>query len=921
MELLPKYLNELQDSNKMKRCAAYKRVHELVGSGKDELTEDDEFSIIRACLKGFEDSSERAREEAVRITTELLSDQNANVLDWVLPSVVTRIGIVPVAEESEEIRLLLLRLGTTCMTCFPHDIGPRNYIDFFQVLLENCFRDPFPDLKKEACKAACQLCAIEPKQVKAITVPLAKAVKSACLMHKHSAVRAEAANTLAVLFRCGASEVLKDGKDEAENRTTASELFVLCNDHSEPVRLAVLDILSCALLDIKERVEMHPKYLPHLLLLVTDPFDAVRARAREILERVGQLYLMDNEDNRIDMASRRVTMKDIEWYGDDEYPSMALTSAAAHKYDLFASRPSLGARYVVADSVRAFLDRILADVTAVDWVIPFSTNNRKVVALKLLWTTIYFCEKSSVQFTERVLSAVYKAFADELPAVKDEAALCIEVLGKFLVPDQYLPFLIAKPQAASPAAAAATSSTTGAADATYEDTAIVQKSRNKTVILTSVEEVAGPAPTLFSTAAVTVKCSILRTLTFLIAGSKDKLTGVHATRITQAVTANDLVECENEPLLLALLDTMQHIFLVFVEKGFMASPQQPLPESILNDAKQRTLDSIALYALLRIKSADIPSVQVKASDAIAALSSVVTGSATGIYTLHVARLLTRYGAGMPVSAFSDLVLNAESVSTLGGVLANIFVSRLAEINFAVKVTEELRYLTVLERLLWNKTVAFQPSEVQELLRAIILPLATFQPGNTAHLFRKVAVNCLCAVVDPSYRDALQPQLEESNCALSIKLINAWCSASDADDGEMRLVCMSVLHNVSALPMVTGSAHEIAQSVLLRFDDSNELVRLRTSAELLKTLESSSSGTSPFVLDEVSSQMVPLVKKMLIYLDDTEESVGIRPVLTAVLKKLGDISPNIVVDLTRSALERHEEKQYCRDILQYLEAKY
>jgi dynein assembly factor 5, axonemal len=920
MELLPKYLNELQDPNKMKRCAAYKKTHELVSSHKDELTEDEAFTIIRACLKGFEDSSERAREEAVRITTELLPGQTASILDWVLPSVVTRIGIMPVAEESEEIRLLLLRLGTACMTCFPHDIGPRNYIDFFQVLLENCFRDPFPDLKKEACKAASQLCEIEPKQVKVITVPLAKAVKNACLMHKHSAVRAEAANTLSVLFRCGAAEVLKD-KDELDNRTTASELFVLCNDHSEPVRLGVLGILSCALLDIKERVEMHAKYLPHLLLLVTDPFDAVRARARETLDRLGQLYMMDNEDNRIDLASRRVTMKDIEWYGDDEYPCMtALTSPAAPKYDLFNTRPSLGARYVVADAVRGFLDRVLADVTAVDWVIPFSTNNRKVIALKLLWTTIYFCEKSSVQFTERVLSAVYKAFADELPTVKEEAALCIEVLGKFLVPDQYLPFLIAKPQAV----AAVTAPPAAVADDAYEDTTIVQKSRNKTVILTSVDEVTGPNPTLFSTAAVTVKCSILQTLSFLIEGSKDKLTGAHATRIMQALTANELIECENEPLLLALLTTMQSIFAVFVEKNFMASPEQPLPQSILEDPKQRTLDSIALYALLRIKSTEMPSVQLKARGAIAALSTLVTGSITGIYTLHVERLLTRYGAALPVSAFSDLVLNAENVSALGGVLANIFVSRLAELNFAVKVTEELRYFTVLERLLWGKTMTFSPSEAHELLRGIVLPLATFQPGNTAHLFRKVAVNCLCAMVDPAYREALRSQLEGNGCALSTKLINAWCSASDADDGEMRLVCMSVLHDVCALPMMKGSAHEIVQSVLLRFDDSNELVRLRTSSKLLTTLENSSfpaEGTSFFVLDEITSQMVPLAKKILIYLDDTEETVGIRTVLTAVLKKLGDISPNIVVDLTRSALERHEEKQYCEDVLQYLEPKY
>ncbi|CAJ1992153.1 protein of unknown function - conserved [Leishmania donovani] len=905
MDLLPKYLNELQDSNKMKRCAAYKKIHELVKAQRGNLSKDDEFSIIRSCLKGFEDTSERSREEAARITIELLPGQDASILDWVLPSVVTRIGIVPVAEESEEIRLLLLRLGTACMTCFPHDIGPRNYIDFFLVLLENCFRDPFPELKKEACKAACQLCSIEPKQVKVISTPLAKVLKDSCLLHKHSAVRCEAAQTLAVLFRCGASEALRDGKDEPENKAMASELFVLCNDHSEPVRLAVLSVLSCALLDVKERLEMHAKYLPHLLLLVTDSFDAVRNMARKILERVGQLYMIDNEDNRIDMANRRVTMKDIEWYGDDEYPSMKFTAPSAQYYDLFQSRPSLGTRYVVAESVRAFLDKILRDITAVDWMIPFSTNNRKVVALKLLWTTIYYCEKSCVQFTERILSAVYKAFADENVEVKQEATFCVEMMGKFLVPEQYLPFLIAKPAAnADP----------------YEDVSVIEKSRNKTVVLTSLDDACGPMPTLFSTAAVTVKCSILQTLAYLIEGSKEKLTPAHSTRIIQALTTSDLIECENEHLLTALLETLQKVIPVFVAKGFIASPEHPLPDEVLHDPKQRTLDSIILYSLLRIKSTEMPEIQLKAGEAITTLSTLVTESITGIYTLHAERLLFRYGAALPVSAFSDLVLNADSIDTLGGVLTDIFESRLTDINFAFKVTEELRYFTVLEQLLWCRTGAFAPSETSELLRAIVLPLSAFQPGNTAHLFRKVAVNCLCALLGPVYCDALQAELVKNSNALSTTVINAWCAASDADDGEMRLVCMSVLGEVCRLPMVKGAAHEIIQSVLLRFDDSNDAIRLRTSNELTRLL-ADDWGASPFIVDEVSAQVVPLAKKMLVYLDDTEETIGIRPSLAEALKRLGDISPHIVVDLTRSALERHAERGYCQDVLNYLEAKY
>lgn len=904
MDSLPQYLDELRDSNKKKRCDAYRKVHDMVLSHKGELLKADAFSIIKACLRGFEDPSERAREEAIKITTELIADQDASILDWVLPSIVTRIGIVPVVEESEEIRLLLLKLGTTCMTYFPHDIGPRNYIDFFQVLLENCLCDPFPDLKKEACNAIGVLCTIEPKQVRSISVHVAQVLRESCLLHKHAAVRAVATRTLAILFRCGASEVLKDGKEEAENVTTASQCFVLCNDHSEAVRLGVLDILSCALLDVNERQELHRKYLPHLLLLATDSFDNVHTQACEVLEKVGYLYLMDNEDNRIDLSNRRITMKDIEWYDDDAYPSMSFVSPLASQYKVFENRPSLGVRYAVADAVRGFLDSILRDITSVDWVIPFSTNNRKAVALRVLWMAIYHSEKSCVQFTERVLSALYKVFPDESEEVVKQATLCVEVLGKFLTPDQYLPFLISK---------------TASNTATTTDDPIIQKSRNKTVVLTACDDTKATAPTLFSTAAVTVKCSILKTLKYLILGSKDRLTATHSTKIVQTLTSNDLVDSENESLLLTLLDTLSSIAAILSERKFIASPQHPLPEEVVSDPKQRTLDSILLYSLLRLRSTDLPFVQAKAASAIESLSYLVTGTASGIYSVHIERLLLRYGATLPVNAFGTLVLNSTNVSSLGSTISDIFISRLSEINFSTRVTEELQYFTILERLLWNHTVQFNEQQLSELLRIIILPLAAFQPSNAAHLFRKVAVNCLCVIIERHYRDTLENALQENGFSLSTKVVNLWCSASDSEDSEVRLICVTALPEICTLPMPKGSVSEVVQSILLRLDDSNDIIRLRTISGLLSVLNS--NEVSPSIVEEITSQMVPMTRKMLIYLDDTEETIGIRPSITETLKKLGDLSPNIVVDLVRSSRVKHQDAEYCNAVLKYLEEKY
>ncbi|EPY23277.1 HEAT repeat containing 2 [Strigomonas culicis] len=902
MESLPKYIAALSDANKMKRCAAYKKMSCVVADESAALTKEDNFSIIHVCLKGFEDSSERCREEAVKIISNLVSSQDANILDWVLPSIVTRIGVTPITEESEEIRLQLLLLSSKCMSLFPHDIGPRNYMDFFQVLLENCFSDPFPDLKKEACRIAVQLCAIEPKLVKPITVPLAKAIKNTCLLHKHSSVRGEAATALSALVRHGASEILADTKDEPQVRSTSSQLYILCNDHSESVRLAVLKVLSCALLDVKDRLENHSRYLPHVLLLTTDDFEAVQQTAQTLLNEVGKAFVLDNEDNRIDVTTRRVTLKDIEWYADDEYPDMALLSCPKGTFKILDSRPLLGSRHAVAEAARGFLTQILTDATAIDWVIPFSTNNRRVMALRILWAVILHIEKSTVQHTERILGALYKALRDDNADVRREATLCVELIGKFLTPDQYLPFIISK------------SSTKDK----EEDTTVVQKTDKKTIVSTSMEnQPIEKAPTLFSTAAVSTKCSVLATLGYFVNSSQEKFTVAHAKEIVQAMTSNELTESENEDILTSLLDCFQIILPVMAKKSFVPNVDHPLPDNVQRDPQQRTLDSIVFYALLRVKASSFPSVQLKAAQAIEQLSSLVTGSQKGIYELHATRILHRYAFTMPVGAFADLVLNASQVSSIGAQLTPVFLHRLSDIDFSVRTVDELRYFSVLEQLLWGNDALFSPKELEELLTVVIVPLGTFQPGQVAHLFRKIAVNCICALSAPSYVAHLRAAMERDSGELANKVVLLWCSASDSDDGEMRLICVSTFADLCCYPMAKGPANELVQSLILRFDDPNDLIRLRTAEALLKATRGW-EGLSPPVKEDLGAQMVPLVKKILIYMDDDDDAMNVRAVLREVLEQLGAKSPNIVVDLTRSAMAKHKDPAVCQAVIDRIE---
>nr|CCD13736.1 unnamed protein product [Trypanosoma congolense IL3000] len=897
MDLLPKYLNELSDTARPKRTQAYTRLLELSSNGKLSMPE--EFDLLRNCLRGFEDSSERCREYAIQIVSHVLVRQPASVLDWVLPAVVTRIGVSPVAEESEELRLLLLRLAVLCMETFPHEIGPRNYIDFLQVLLENCLRDAYPDLKKEACRACVRLCEIEPVQVRHISLSLAKVVKG-CLLHKHGVVRADAVRTLASLIRRGAVEILCDGKDEPDNRTTTFTLFVLANDHVEAVRSSLVDLLSVALLDIQERQDQHRRLLPHLLLLITDHFTTVAEKATRVLEDMGKLYMIDNEDNSIDITKRRVTMKDIEWYGDEEYPDMQLTTVDAKVYPILQTRPSLGARYVVAESLRGYLERIFADASAIDWVVPFSSNNRRVIALRILWMSIYHTEKSVVQYVEQILAVLYKSLGDNQDVVR-ESLICLEILGKFLSPDQYLPFLTSKESAKS-----------------SEDTEpTVVQSRTKTVVISSAGTESTTTKTIFSTAAMTTKCSILVAFRYLIEGSKKLLTAAHATQIVRAMTGDGILESDCEPLLCSLLDTLDVVVRVFGECGFVSTPRNPLPEEIRDDVNQRTLDSVLLYALLCLQSSSFLPVQERVSNCITHLSSIVTGKPDGIYDLHIKRILHRYGAQMPVSAFSDLVLKSNNINIYAEQISRIFLLKLSDIDFSKRITEHLQYIRVLEELLWRKTAIFTAGQLEELLRTIIIPLGTFRPGGQAHLFRKVAISSLCALLQTCHSNLLEPSLSENDYALSSRLVTLWCNASDADDPEMRLLCMDNVLNLCCIPLNAGSASDILQSIVLRFDDSNDLIRARGASGLLAILDNKNE-VSVTIINEIISQAVSVIKKVLIHLDDHEEIVGLKPALVGVLKGAATLTPSVTKELVAGAMERHQTPLYCQEILHYID---
>jgi dynein assembly factor 5 len=907
MDQLNRDINTLTAEDRNKRKSALEKILVFVKSRSPDIPQSDLMHITKCVLRSLEDKAERCREIAVNILIDIVTSLSVEILDWMLPAVVARIGLEPVVEESEEIRLLLLDLALKCVDTFPHDIGPRNFLDFFRVLLENCLKDAFPDLKRRACEACRKLCAVEGKRMKSLAMPLAKVIKNFCLQHKHSVVRTDGVNAFADLLACGAADLLGDMRAEQDNRTTVYFLSILCCDHSESVRLATVSLLSRMLLDITERADQVRRLMPHVLVLLGDDHDRVRLASNTLLLNLGKMYMVDNEDNRIDFEHRRVTMKDIEWYADDDYPSLEFDDEPCTSVRFFQNRPSLGARYAVAEVVRNYLDKLLADITTLDWTIPFSTQNKRVVALRILQFTIFYCESNIVQFAQQVLGTLFKSIKDENEAVRDNSLLCVQLMGKFIKPEQYMPFIISKPDAAAREAATQAS-----------DDVNVMKSRTKTVTLVSVStdvNLSQQPPTLFSTAPSSTKSSILIAFKHILLGSKHTLNPRQAEQVTKALVHPELLSLESPDLCASLLDCISSVIDVFAHRGFIPSPLSPLPAAVADDPHQRTLDSMLLYQILCMKSCDNNAIVSQASDVQRKLSIAVTGDSQGILSLHFGRLLLRHQSSMPVAAFNELVLGAPSVEKYAQELTSIFVSHLGNVNYTLRVTAELQFFTVLESLLSKRIADFSADSLEELLRAVVLNHGTFHPSPTANLFRKLAVNTLGTMLSEQGRSKLGQVLQRDNCALTERAVSVWLSAADSDDGEMRLSCVGMFPSLVRLTMSAGAASDMVHHILLRLDDSSDFIRLECAKSLNKFVNSDISEIFRF---ELLQKLSTIVKKLLVHLDDCDDRLGIRDELARVIKGLAVLNKAVVVELVQQARAKHFTTSFCDAIMTFVE---
>ena len=574
---------------------------------------------------------------------------------------------------------------------------------------------------------------------------------------------------------------------------------------------------------------------------------------------------------------------------------MKLTTDPIISIPQLAARPTLGSRYVVAEAVRNFLDKVLSDVTAIDWHIPFSSVSKRVVALRVIVMAIIFCENNIVQYLQQILQALYKAIKDDDKDIVSLSLLCVELLGKFVKPQHYLPFVIAQP----------------VKDATEEiSQPQVEKRGNRTIISVSAE--GGPQqslPTIFSTCAAALKSSVLIAFRYLMLGSRESIGPSEATQITKALTNPDLCDMEAPELLHALIDAILTAGEVFGQLGYISTATNPMPPEVRDNVEQRTLDSMLLYTLLTIRGCEDASVPLHAANAIERFSIVTTGSPKGIYSLHCGRLLHRHGSSMPVAAFTDLVENAADYAQYAEYIVNIFVGHLSTVNYSNRVTSELQFFTMLRKVLSGANPVFSAAQLELLLRTVVLTHGKFHPGPPAHLFRKLSISCLSAMLH--FNAAVLRQVLSDNASenvLTEKVVSTWLNAIDADDPEMRLCCIAMIPDVCILPLTAGQAADALDQIVRRLDDGNDELRLQTAKSLRDITVAHRAAAT--LVSEIKSKMAVTVKKLLVHLDDHVEGIGIKDVVCEVLANMAALEPVTVQQLVQQARPKHFTSRYC-----------
>ncbi|XP_014783487.1 dynein axonemal assembly factor 5 [Octopus bimaculoides] len=396
---LARNINFLNESNKITRRKALQDISKDINRRKNDL-ESSELQrifneLLKPLLKEFSDPAESCREQAIELMSELLTmvPGQCEYLPYLIPVLVQRLGQQEIMENSEEVRLILVRLLIKAMELNGKKIGV--YLNDVIKILQRTIIDNYPQIKKDSCVAASLLANTVPDvfhmQSESLINPLLQN-----LTHQHSKVR------VCVLEAIG--DVIQNGNGKSVD-DVRSHLAQRLFDQVPAVRAAVTNVVGNWLLYLLDRYSYHHKLIPLLLTSINDSQPSIQESAIAFWHDIGLKYEKENESD----------LKDQLDFPEEE----------PKHFPPDTERPNLGCRVLVNRHLSKILPGLMNDLK--DWV-----PATRIQASSLLCVLLLNAERSITQHLQILLSGMVTACKDEEKQVVSNVLKSAKLVGYFV---------------------------------------------------------------------------------------------------------------------------------------------------------------------------------------------------------------------------------------------------------------------------------------------------------------------------------------------------------------------------------------------------------------------------------------------------------------------------------------------------------
>ncbi|KAL9189377.1 hypothetical protein ACHAXT_009052 [Thalassiosira profunda] len=359
-----------------------------------------------------------------------------------------------VIEPNEELRLEVCRTFRDLLRAMAASSAERTLDAYYPEIvfsLQTSLRDPFPEVKVEACRTLVMLLRIPSWEqgAKYFATGLARSALPNC-RHRNTNVilaamdlfeasvcvpnraKRKGAGTAAIADLVGYREenVLPIAAFyESQCGVSVNTLAELASHKNHRVRLRCCKMLSYFLVYLPDRYDHQQRLLPYVLSFVTDDMSDVQSAALQCIEKCGLQYECEHPDEVIERRQFGVDGEECIDY-DSNLP------------DPFACRPSLGARLYVRSNTGRFFLAVLQELSS------WKEETRKRSAELLLVLTVY-CEEHLTKDFQHTVNSVAKAVNVErasrhendhwmiLESIRD----VLRLMAKYVDPVAYLPLV------------------------------------------------------------------------------------------------------------------------------------------------------------------------------------------------------------------------------------------------------------------------------------------------------------------------------------------------------------------------------------------------------------------------------------------------------------------------------------------------